>query len=71
MGYQDDQTRKILNLIREGNVESKKQIIKEQNDPTLNPMDQMLPSGEYETADMPVLHVVPHMYGTERDLNLI
>ena len=29
MGYQDDQTRKILNLIREGNVESKKQIIKE------------------------------------------
>ena len=53
MGYQDDQTRKILNLIREGNVESKKQIIKEQNDPTLNPMDQMLPSGEYETADMP------------------
>ena len=41
MGYQDNQTRKILNLIREGDVKSKKQMIKEQLDPTLNPTDQM------------------------------
>ena len=53
MGYQDNQTRKILNLIREGDVKSKKQMIKEQLDPTLNPTDQMDPDSGFEIADMP------------------
>ena len=53
MGYQDNQTRKILILIREGDVKSKKQMIKEQLDPTLNPTDQMDPDSGFEIADMP------------------
>ena len=53
MGYQDNQTRKILNRIREGDVKSKKQMIKEQLDPTLNPTDQMDPDSGFEIADMP------------------
>ena len=53
MGYQDNQTRKILNLIRKGDVKSKKQMIKEQLDPTLNPTDQMDPDSGFEIADMP------------------
>ncbi len=63
MRYQgDDQTRKMLNIIREGNENKKKGMLREQmelSEPELDldvtdklkPTDEMIVTGEFETAD--------------------
>jgi hypothetical protein len=51
----EDQTRKILNLIREGKLNPNKSLIREQEEaaPTeeLAPTDEMTPTDEFETAE--------------------
>ena len=45
----EDHTRRILNLIREGKDKEKTKILKEQEE-TLTPTDEMIPTDEFETA---------------------
>ena len=61
----EDHTRRILNLIREGKVKEESKLIKEQ-DETLAPTDEMMPN-DFETA--PVEDEVDENAGEDRDLD--
>jgi len=61
----EDHTRRILNLIREGKVKEGSKLIKEQEE-TLAPTDEMMPD-EFETA--PVEDEVDEDAGEDRDLD--
>ena len=61
----EDHTRRILNLIREGKVKEESKLIKEQ-DETLAPTDEMMPN-DFETA--PVEVEVDEDAGEDRDLD--
>ena len=59
----EDHTRRILNLIREGKVKEESKLIKEQEE-TLAPTDEMMPD-EFETAPV---EDVDEDAGEDRDL---
>ena len=61
----EDHTRRILNLIREGKVKEESKLIKEQEE-TLEPTDEMMPD-DFETA--PVEDEVDEDAGEDRDLD--
>jgi len=60
----EDHTRRILNLIREGKVKEETKLIKEQEE-TLTPTDEMMPD-EFETAPV---EDVDEDAGEDRDLD--
>jgi hypothetical protein len=60
----EDHTRRILNLIREGNVKEESKLITEQEE-TLAPTDEMMPD-EFETAPV---EDVDENAGEDRDLD--
>jgi len=61
----EDHTRRILNLIREGKVKEESKLITEQEEDTLAPTDEMMPD-EFETAPV---EDVDEDAGEDRDLD--